>query len=290
MSLDQLRFIPQNAATLQALAQQVLCWARKPNGRSDGRVRTGTAWNTHIVVPAAVCAEYGAPTFTAMDGAQTIACPAEGDGQVTYYIFESDVPPLNIADCSPLTLLPTPAGLAAGTITDDSIAVSWTAAAGATGYNVRYRVAPAGAWTVVTATGTSTTITGLTVGTAYHVQVQATDSTGEFGPSLWSASINATTLAAQLSTPTALAAGTPTTTTVPLTWGAVTGANGYHVQYKLSADSTWTDFTPDPSAAAATVTGLTASSAYDFRVKAKGNGTTSSDSDYTALVSASTTA
>jgi chitinase len=62
-------------------------------------------------------------------------------------------------------------------------------------------------------------------------------------------------------TPTGLTAGTPTASSVPLTWGAVTGATGYAV-YR---DGTKVATTTTPSA---TVTGLAAATAYTFRVTA----------------------
>ena len=62
-------------------------------------------------------------------------------------------------------------------------------------------------------------------------------------------------------TPTGLTAGTPTASSVPLTWGAVTGATGYAV-YR---DGTKVATTTTPSA---TVTGLTAATAYSFQVTA----------------------
>lgn len=62
-------------------------------------------------------------------------------------------------------------------------------------------------------------------------------------------------------TPTGLTAGTPTASSVALTWGAVTGATGYAV-YR---DGTKVATTTTPST---TVTGLAASTAYSFQVTA----------------------
>lgn len=62
-------------------------------------------------------------------------------------------------------------------------------------------------------------------------------------------------------TPTGLTAGTPTATSVPLTWGAVAGATGYAV-YR---DGTRVAATAAPST---TVSGLTAATAYSFQVTA----------------------
>ncbi|MFD0073335.1 chitinase [Streptomyces sp. NPDC127166] len=68
----------------------------------------------------------------------------------------------------------TPAGLAAGSVTTSSVALSWSAVSGATGYKV-YRDGA----NPQTVSGTSTTITGLTADTAYQFQVSATNAAGE---------------------------------------------------------------------------------------------------------------
>ncbi|MFF9848923.1 chitinase [Streptomyces litmocidini] len=72
------------------------------------------------------------------------------------------------------TVPSTPAGLAAGTVTTGSVALSWGAVSGATGYKV-YR----DGGNPQTVTGTSTTVTGLTADTAYQFQVSATNAAGE---------------------------------------------------------------------------------------------------------------
>ncbi|WP_330460124.1 glycoside hydrolase family 18 protein [Streptomyces sp. NBC_00820] len=78
-----------------------------------------------------------------------------------------------------------PAGLRAGTVTSSSVALSWSAATGATGYAV-YRDGAK----VQTASGTSATVTGLSPSTAYSFQVSATNAAGE---SAKSAAVTATT-------------------------------------------------------------------------------------------------
>jgi chitinase len=61
--------------------------------------------------------------------------------------------------------------------------------------------------------------------------------------------------------PTGLAAGTPTATSVPLSWSAVTGATGYTVYRDGTKAASVTS-------TSTTVTGLTASTAYSFQVTA----------------------
>ncbi|MFJ5079071.1 chitinase [Streptomyces sp. NPDC088553] len=79
--------------------------------------------------------------------------------------------------------------------------------------------------------------------------------------------------------PTGLAAGSPTSTTVPLTWSAVSGATSYNVYRGTTKVQT-------VSGTSATVTGLTASTAYTFQVSAVNS---AGESPKSATVSATTT-
>ncbi|QIY98573.1 chitinase [Streptomyces sp. S1D4-11] len=78
-----------------------------------------------------------------------------------------------------------PTGLAVGTVTSSTVALSWSPVTGATGYAV-YRDGVK----VQTATGTSTTVSGLAPSTAYAFQVAAANDAGE---SAKSATVTATT-------------------------------------------------------------------------------------------------
>ncbi|MFI1384067.1 fibronectin type III domain-containing protein [Embleya sp. NPDC020886] len=148
-----------------------------------------------------------------------------------------------------------PTGLAAGAPTASSVPLTWNAVPGATGYKVYRDGALA-----QTVTGTGATVTGLAQGTTYSFQVTATNTAGE---SPRSAAVSATTtgVVEVPATPTGLAAGTPTATTVPLSWNAVPGATGYKVYREGAPDLTVTG-------TGTTVTGLAASTAYSFRVSA----------------------
>lgn len=98
--------------------------------------------------------------------------------------------------------------------------------------------------------------------------------------------------AAQLP-PTGLAAGTATSTTVPLTWTAAANgsptATDYKVQLRI-AFGDWTDAAPanltSQTTTGATVTGLVTATAYQFRVRAVT--TANGNSDWTAPVNKTT--
>ncbi len=74
--------------------------------------------------------------------------------------------------------------------------------------------------------------------------------------------------------PTNLSAGTPTPTSVPLTWAAVANAAAYRVEVRPGARASWTVDSDTITAAALTVDELSCATAYQVRVRARGSGTT----------------
>ena len=182
--------------------------------------------------------------------------------------------------------------------------VSWTAPAsnGATitDYDVQYRKCTASAdecgrnpiwettWTSLshTGTGTTATITGLTNGIPYQVQVRATNIVGE---SAWSASVEAIPANQPPDAPAAPTLTVPSQTSLGVSW-TEPATNGqpitdYDVQYRactLATDlacsntstatwGTWTDRTGETGSdttTTATITGLTKATAYQVRVRA----------------------
>ena len=163
--------------------------------------------------------------------------------------------------------------------TASGLTVNWAAPTNAgpaiTDYDVRWRVkTPPGSWTELDDTTDSTaltaTITGLTAATEYEVQVRAqnAEGTGE-----WSASSDGTT-----GTPTAAAPGQVTTvvvtagvTQLTVSWAAVTGADGYTVQWKSGSqeyDVTRQYVVTDGATTSYTIPNLTAGTTYTVRVLA----------------------
>jgi chitodextrinase len=158
-----------------------------------------------------------------------------------------------------------PTNLSATAVSQSQINLSWTASTdnvGVTGYKI-FR----GGTQVGTSSTTSYSDTSLSAGTSYTYTVKATDAAGN--DSLASSSASATTQSPDTQAPTAptnLAAGTTTSTTVPLTWTASTddvGVTGYRIYRDGGATAVGS-----PTGTSFTDTGLTASHTYSYTVKA----------------------
>ncbi|MER6351552.1 glycoside hydrolase family 18 protein [Streptomyces sp. NPDC001634] len=110
-------------------------------------------------------------------------------GQAAYYADDVSVyGPDGGGGGDPAPTVPAaPTGLSVASTTSSSVSLSWTAASGATGYNV-YRSGTK----VASVTGTSATVTGLSPSTSYSFQVTATNAAGE---SPKSSTVTATTSA-----------------------------------------------------------------------------------------------
>ena len=144
-----------------------------------------------------------------------------------------------------------PTALTANNITQTSADVSWNGTA--TGYEVRLN-----GGTPETVTATSKTLTGLTAGTAYTVEVRAVC---ESSQSAW-VSTSFTTTEAQVDpcdAPTALTASNITETSAEVSWNGT--ATGYEVRLNGGTPETVT-------ATSKTFTGLTAGTAYTVEVRA----------------------
>jgi hypothetical protein len=154
--------------------------------------------------------------------------------------------------------------------------VSWTAVAGAVSYAVDYKLNSSSTWTSFSTaqTGTSANLTGLATSSLYDWRVSATCPSGTTSAT---AAQFTTTAPPVCNAPTGLSS-TPAATTATVSWAAVSGAASYAVDYKLNSSSTWTVFSTAQTGTSASLTGLTASSLYDWRVTTNCSGSTSTAS------------
>ncbi len=200
----------------------------------------------------------------------TVQVRSQRRQDVSDFIYEHNVKPRTVPDAP-----------AAPTVTagDASLGVSWSApgedgGSAVTGYGVQYAVSGSTQWMTHshTGTGTSTSITGLTNGTAYAVQVRATNAAGD---SEWSASGQGTPRAA-LSEPRDLTL-TPGDAAIDVSWTEPENGGpftGYEVQRANAGDSNWGN-SEETTGTSLTLKDLTNGTRYAVRVRAKnssGNG------------------
>ena len=158
------------------------------------------------------------------------------------------------ASLSATTAPAAPGGLTVAA-TKTSLTLNWSAVTGATGYDVKLGSSSPS----VSVSGTSHPFNDLSAGTTYRLDVRARNSAGT---SDWT-SLTATTAPAA---PSGLGA-TSTSTTITLTWSAVTGATGYEVKQGESGTETAVS-----SGASHTFPNLTANTPYTLYVRARNSG------------------
>ncbi|MBK6378368.1 MAG: M4 family metallopeptidase [Chitinophagaceae bacterium] len=155
-----------------------------------------------------------------------------------------------------------PTALTSSGITASQATVSWAAVSGAVNYSVQYKPAGSSTWSSSINTGTaSLAITGLSASTLYDWQVMTNCNAN--ASSFVSAQF--TTLTPPCNTPTALSTTAIAATQATVNWAAVSGAVSYSVQYKAASSSTWSTAV-NTTSTSRTLTGLTASTLYDWRV------------------------
>jgi len=204
------------------------------------------------------------------------------------------------------TTAPTFSGsISTSSITSSSVTLSWSKATDNVTaqanlqYQVQYKKSSASTWTTAksyTANITSFTVTGLSASTAYNFRVTVKD---EAGNTTYK-DVNATTSSAADTTPPtfsgSISTSSITSSSVALSWSKASDnvtaqANLlYQVQYKKSSASSWTtakSYTANITSF--TVTGLSASTTYNFRVTVKDEAGNTTYKDVNATTEAAST-
>lgn len=221
-------------------------------------------------------------SLQAYDAAGNVSASSDSISVITQAVATDTTPP------------DVPENLRLISVTQDSVALAWTAStddeSGVKNYVVSY-ASPGAASQSVTVTGPSATISGLEPNTSYTFSVSAVDNAGN--QSANSASLTTTTLGEPADTtapsvPANVRVTGTTQSSVSLAWNAATddtGVDHYVVSYSTAAGTARTVTVNSPSA---TISGLTPETAYTFSVTAvdaAGNESASS-----ATVSATTAA
>lgn len=183
----------------------------------------------------------------------------------------------------------TPTNVQAVAISPSSVTVTWALVSGATGYTVEYAISPATAFFTAGTVGANVatfTATGLTASTVYIYRVKATNTNGSSLPSV---EVSATTQPAPItvpSAPTSLTATVASSSAIDLSWSNVANEDGYKIERSTTAGSGFAQIaTVGTNVVTYSATGLTASTAYYFRVRAYN---TAGDSSYSSTTNATT--
>ena len=166
-----------------------------------------------------------------------------------------------------------PSGLASSAITTSGATLSWTAVSGAVNYDVDYKLTSASTWTnaVTATTSTSVAVSGLTASTVYDWRVR-TNCSG--GSSAYTAAQFTTAAAASCGTVTGLTSSAVTSGGATVSWTPLSGALNYDVDYKANTSSTWISAAAGTTSTSTSITGLSAGTLYDWRVRANCSGAT----------------
>ena len=124
----------------------------------------------------------------------------------------------------------------------------------------------AASWTTLISNlqGTSRQKTGLASATTYEWQIRSACSSDTSTSSAWSSTQTFTTLT-PCTVPLNPVATAITPTAATLTWDAIAGSWGYRVRYRTSPNGPWTFDTTNTNSI--TISGLSTSTAYQWRVK-----------------------
>ncbi len=179
-----------------------------------------------------------------------------------------------------------PIGLTASNITATSADVSWNPVGGAIDYNVFYKANSVNNWSLGARNINSTvfTLSGLSPSTDYTWRVKANCTSG--GSSFIFAGFT-TTAGATCNAPSGLTSSSVTSTGADVSWSAVSGANNYDVDYKLTTSSTWISAATSTPATSVSFSTLAPFTSYDWRVRANCSSGSSSYSlaQFTTLTS-----
>jgi hypothetical protein len=159
-----------------------------------------------------------------------------------------------------------PSNLNSSVLASGTASIRWAAVQGAANYIVQYRVNGSTVWTNGgTVATTNQVLAGLLPETVYQWRVRANCST--FSSVAFFNSSGAVGGNVSCSQPSNTNATGVTETTADLSWSSILGSLYYTVQYRAKNALTWTNAGSVPGLAL-TISGLTAGTEYEWRVKA----------------------
>ncbi len=159
-----------------------------------------------------------------------------------------------------------PTGQQTTNITNNSATLTWNAVPNGVTYSVDYKPTSSTTWTTLGSfTTTTANLSSLLAGISYDWRVKCDCS----GYSTTTSFL--TTGTASCAAPISLTSSSIASTSASLSWGAVSGATSYTVQYKTSTSTTWLT-AATVSTTNYNLTALVAGTAYTWQVKANCSG------------------
>ncbi len=163
-----------------------------------------------------------------------------------------------------------PSNLSVANISTSGATVTWNAASTANNYTLRYRRSGTTSWTQLNTSNRSRSLSGLSSGASYQVQVRS-NCTGQ--SSAYSAIQQFTTLQT-CSTPSNLSVTNLQTTAAQLSWSSANGAIAYTLRYRRVGTTSWS--TIDVASTSRSISNLQTNTNYEAQVRSlcQGNNTT----------------
>lgn len=213
---------PGGVAVTATPGSAVVTWAAV-SGAASYKIFRSTTSGTY---GAALATGLTSPTYTD----NTVS-----NGTTYYYVVRAvNSVPADSADSAEVSIQPisTFTFTSATPTSSSNINLVWTAATGATSYDVRYGTSTGSYTTTLTNQTSPLSVTGLAANTTYYFQVQAKNAVGT------GATVNSSELSAKTATaaPSGLVA-TATTGQISLTWAVTTGATNYNVYRSTTTGS-----------------------------------------------------
>ncbi len=160
-----------------------------------------------------------------------------------------------------------PTGLTTTGLSTNSVILVWAAVSGATSYTIQYKPSTTSSWiTAGTATTSAFNLGGLTAGVTYNWQVKASCSVYS-ATALFSTTGGGSGVCNAPNSLSTMYSGS----NASLSWNAVAGASSYTLQYRPTTANYWIT-TNALAVTNYTLSGLSANTTYNWRVKASCSG------------------
>ncbi len=171
--------------------------------------------------------------------------------------------------CAPTGSCQAPNSLTVNNITGTGASISWSAVSGASSYNIQWRTVGAASWSSANNVSSPYTVGGLPANDEAEVRVQSVcaGGTSEYSYGVIFMTNSSGGGGSTCNTPGGMTATATSSSAANVSWSAVTGASAYQLSWKTASSSTW-NAPVTVAATSYTISGLTASTAYNVRVAA----------------------